>query len=331
LTLRHAGAVFGSAVLVFGLFGWGLQKALLVPSWQLQSSIVGAVVDGDQDVRKQRPLANVHVVAGNRSFQTRTDSDVSGLFSLTVPIHRRLGGSLVLTFTHPDYKPVQMTVVPTDKLLVIRMNHLHPQEPAAIKATATKVGDVRIRYSVRTGNTLEVGTAITTLEVQNQGNRPCNNQPPCSPDNRWKASIGSAKLTAPQGNEIRNARISCIAGPCPFTKIEASRLSPNRQQLDVTARNWSDTATFLIEADIVENVVSDMVRTSAPIIFGRALNFTLPSTATGPSLQAAMNGTEIVFPLGPQLHLSWAECTVKTDVDQSKLYSCELKPGYAFQ
>jgi hypothetical protein len=67
------------------------------------------------------------------------------------------------------------------------------------------------------------------------------------------------------------------------------------------------------------------------VIFGRALSFTLPSTAVGPSIEAEVNGAYVVFPLGPELDLSWATCSQTGDPDQPKLYSCELNPGYRFQ
>ena len=51
----------------------------------------------------------------------------------------------------------------------------------------------------------------------------------------------------------------------------------------------------------------------------------------GPSIEAELDGSYIVFPLGPALKLSWASCTEKQNPDASKLYSCELKPGYRFQ
>jgi hypothetical protein len=96
-------------------------------------------------------------------------------------------------------------------------------------------------------------------------------------------------------------------------------------------RNWSDTATFLVEAEVTRSLPSDAIRQAYPTIYGRAMSFTLPSTAEGPSLEADLDGTEIVFPLGPTLRLSWAECNLQVRSDQTKLYGCELKPGYQFR
>ena len=76
-------------------------------------------------------------------------------------------------------------------------------------------------------------------------------------------------------------------------------------------------------------MVSDVVRHSHPVVFGRVLSFTLPSGAEGPSLEAEIGGTRIVFPLGPKLTLSWAACAASGD-GRNRSYHCELKPGYRF-
>jgi hypothetical protein len=61
------------------------------------------------------------------------------------------------------------------------------------------------------------------------------------------------------------------------------------------------------------------------------MNFTLPATAQGPSIEAELNGAEIVYPLGPELILSWASCNMELRADRTKLYRCELKAGYGFK
>jgi hypothetical protein len=78
-------------------------------------------------------------------------------------------------------------------------------------------------------------------------------------------------------------------------------------------------------------MTSDLVRETYPVIFGRAMNFSLPPSAEGPSIEAEVGGDAIVFPLGPDLFLSWAECHVSSDRDQSRNYRCELKHGYQFK
>jgi hypothetical protein len=193
------------------------------------------------------------------------------------------------------------------------------------------VSNVLVRYSIKTTNTLNVGSAVKTFEVANAPNVPCKKEPPCSPDGKWKATMGSASLDAGEGNEFRNARTSCIAGPCPFTKIETEDFLQGGREVKVSARNWSDTATFLLEAEVFRPMVADMVRTSHPVIFGQALNFTVPGSAEGISIQAEINGETITFPFGPNLYLSWADCNARVNKDQTKVYRCELKSGYRFR
>jgi hypothetical protein len=218
-----------------------------------------------------------------------------------------------------------------DKLYIAHMVPIpHPVRTASSRPQSV-VANVMVRYSMKSTSAVNIGSAVKTFEVVNKGDVPCKNQHPCSPDGKWKASIASASLDAGEGNEFRNARVSCIAGPCPFTHIETDDFSHGGRIISVSARDWSDTTTFLLEAEVVHPMVSDVVRDSYPVIFGQALNFTVPPTAEGVSIQAELNGTAIVFPLGPNLFLSWADCNARVNADQTKVYRCELKPGYRFR
>ena len=82
---------------------------------------------------------------------------------------------------------------------------------------------------------------------------------------------------------------------------------------------------------MVQPTEYDKVRELYPTIFGPALSFSLPASAEGPTLEAELNGEAIVFPLGPNLSLSWAQCTQAKSTEQSVLYQCELRSGYRFQ
>lgn len=138
-------------------------------------------------------------------------------------------------------------------------------------------------------------------------------------------------LDAGDGNTFQGARVSCIAGPCPFTRIETDNFSRGGRKIEVSVRNWSDTASFLIEAEVIHPLVSDAIRQSYPVIFGRSMSFTLPPASQGPSIEAEVGGADIVFPLGPNLTLSWAKCSLQTASGGTKIYACELKDGYRFQ
>ncbi len=227
-----------------------------------------------------------------------------------------------------------MTETNPDRICVARMAPIPAKTRDVPGAPTVEIGDIRVRYSVKTTTTADVASIAQTFAVANTGDLPCNPAGPCSPDNRWKAVIGTASFDAGKGNEFRDPRASCIAGPCPFTRIESVRSLNGGRTLTVFARNWSDTAIFLVEAEITRTQISDMVRISypfIPFISGEEMDFTLPATAEGPSIEAEVSGLPIVFPLGPNLDLSWAACTLKIDADHSRLYRCELKPGYRFR
>jgi hypothetical protein len=213
----------------------------------------------------------------------------------------------------------------------IYVAHLVPmRQEAPNRGPEVSVSGVSVRYSLETTTAVNVGSAVKTFEVVNTGNMPCDGKPPCSPGMQWKAAIGSATLDAGEGKEFRNARLSCIAGPCPFTTIESDNFSKGGRTISASIRNWSDTTTFLLEADVFRRQVSDVIRQSYPVIINQAMNFTLPPTAEGPSIEAKIDGSTIVFPLGPTPTLSWANCSVRTSQDQARLFWCELKPGYRF-
>jgi hypothetical protein len=193
------------------------------------------------------------------------------------------------------------------------------------------VAHIRVRYTVPSTDIVNVGSAVKTFQVVNTGNVPCDPRGACSPDGKWKATIATASLEAGDDNEFQGVRVSCIAGPCAFTKIEIDRFSTGGRNVSVAVRNWSDTASFLMEGEVVHNTVNDMVRVAYPVIFAQAMDFTLPATAKGPSIQAEINGADIVYPLGPTLALTWAKCSVTVVSGGAKLYRCEIATGYRFQ
>ncbi|HTC46784.1 MAG TPA: hypothetical protein VK722_05655 [Candidatus Aquilonibacter sp.] len=290
----------------------------------------GAVLRQDSDPNKQLPLADVQVTAINALGSATSKSDAAGFFTLTLPKGLRRRQAVLLTFHRDDYQPLKVDDFIGDKLYIAHMEPIH-RETVADSRSDSPVSNIRIRYTVKATTEANIGSAVRTFEVINTGNVPCNKRPPCAPDGKWKATPGSLSLDAGEGNEFRNARISCIAGPCPFTKIQQENFTPDRRHFNVSVLDWSDSTNFLVEAEVVHPMTSDMVRETYPVIFGRALNFSLPPAAEGPSIEAEVDGQAIVFPLGPDLFLRWAECHMVLDKDQSRNYRCELKPGYQFR
>jgi hypothetical protein len=313
------------------LFGLAVTAAVLLHFYNPSPvSLSGAIITADADTRKQVPVADVEVREAQGLALRTTKSDATGFFRIKLRPGIRRGQAIILQFRHTGYRPLDLPEFAGDKLYLV---HLAPvvRQPSEGSQPATTVGNVRVRYSIKDLRAVNIGSAVKTFQIENTGNVPCKGQSPCSPDGKWKAAIGSASLDAGAGNEFRDARASCIAGPCPFTKIESDGLSKDGQTITVSARNWSDTAAFLLEAEVFHPMVSQIAHESYPVIFGRALNFTLPASAEGVSIEADINGQTIVFPLGPALFLSWADCNARVNPDQTKVYRCNLNPGYRFQ
>jgi hypothetical protein len=261
----------------------------------------------------------------------RARSDASGFFRLNWTAGIWHGEQVTLTFGHPEYQPLVITRTLTDQLYIARMTPTISVKDGKTETPEVTLADIRIRYAVKASTTVNIGSTAKILEVSNTGNVPCESQPPCSPDGKWKAAIGTTTLDAGEGQEFRNVTVSCIAGPCPFTKVESDSYSRGGRKIGVSVRAWSDTVTFLVESEVISTMFSDSIRQSYPSIFGRGMTFTLPPTGEGPSIEAEVNGVAIVFPLGPALKLSWASCGVQVAANRTKLYSCELKPGYRFR
>ncbi len=291
-------------------------------------ALIGAVLTQDSDPKKQMPVAGADITATVDLASSETRSDPSGYFHVQLPVPESPSQTVTLKFRHAGYHPLQITEPVTDQPYIARMTPVPAETRVEPGTPVIAISDVRVRYSVKSMTRLSVSSIAQVFEVVNTGGIPCNGHPPCSPDSKWKATIGSATFDAGERNEFQDPRVTCIAGPCPFTRIESISYTEGRRMLKVSARDWSYTTTFLVEAEINRTQISDMVRHSYPVIFGAGMNFTLPATAEGPSIEADENGAPIVFPLGPDLTLSWAACTLKTDADGSKLYHCELNPGY---
>ncbi len=251
---------------ILGLVRWQRQKAI---------SLRGAVLVENSDPQKQQPIGDVVVSAGDLSASdSKTDS--SGLFILRLRKPIRKGHAIGLHFRHPQYQALDLNDFVSNKLFIV---HLVPlsNNAAADNLPQVRVTNVRVRYTVDSMSELNVGSAVKTFEIENKGNVPCKSQYPCSPDGKWKATVGEVSLDAGPGNEFRDTRASCIAGPCPFTRIEADHLSHDGQIMIVTARDWSDTATFLLEAEVFRPMVSQIEHWSYPVVFGDGLTFILPS------------------------------------------------------
>jgi hypothetical protein len=294
-------------------------------------TIRGAVVRKSDDPAREAPIAGVEVTATDGSVLAATKSDVTGAFAITIRRSVMRRHPPTLAFREKDYDPADVLDPVGDHLYVVRMTPLPVPAPATPDKPPVGIGNVSVRYTVKTGTVQEVGSGVKTFEVVNKGGVPCNGRKPCSPDGKWKAALVSASLDAGPQNEFRDGRVSCIAGPCPFAKISRDDFSRGGRVIGVTVLNWSDTTTFLMQAEAVRHSLADATRTAYPVIFERTMNFSLPASAEGTCIEADVDGAPIVFPIVPNLTLSWAKCDAQSEPENSKLYRCELRPGYTFR
>src|SRR5277367_4912262 len=265
----------------------GAVAAILVAVHRAQPiTIRGAVLSQDADPQKQLPIADVQITGTSGLAVSSSKSDSLGFFSLTLRRGLRRRQPVILRFRHPDYQPLDVNEFIGDKVYIARMTAIPHETHVNADRPEVGVSSVRVRYSVKATTEADVGSAVKTFQVVNTGNVPCKGRHPCSPDGKWKAALGAASLDAGERNAFRNARVSCIAGPCPFTRIEQVTVSADGRHLNVAAQNWSNTATFLVEAEVIHPAENAIVRESYPAIFGPSLSFTLPASAEGPSIEA---------------------------------------------
>lgn len=322
-------AIAVTAVVVIGvLIGMVIRDRS--PSTQAVS-LVGAVLRQTSDPRSQMPISDAQITAVAGKATSETTSDSSGFFQITLRPGAKRGEKVELKIRHPGYQSLDMTEALSDKIYIARLAPVSTEASSKSNGSEIAITDVRLRYTTKTTSSVNVGSFAKTFEVANTGGVPCQNHPPCSPDGKWKASMGSASFDAQENTRFVDVRVSCIAGPCPFTRVLSDDSLNGGRTIKVVVLDWSTMATFLVEAEVTRTFTSDMTRHSYPVIFGNGMNFTLPPAAEGPSIEAELNGLPIVFPLGPDLLLSWASCSVKLDADQSKLYGCQLKAGYEFR
>jgi hypothetical protein len=294
----------------------------------------GAVIKQDGDPNKQSPIMDVDISEANGLADGDTKSNFTGYFQ--IPLGGGVGGnrSVTLRFLHPDYVPMELTELVSDTLTIVHLVPIRREVetvPVQSDHPPIAVTNIRIRYSTQAVTQENIGTGVKTFQVRNVGNIPCQNSAPCSPDGKWKSAVNSLSMDAGEGNVFENARVPCIAGPCPFTRIDEDGFSQGGRTIKVSVRNWSDTTTFLFQAEVFRPQIFDLVQMTYPIILGTSLNFTLPPTAGGPSIEAELNGENIVFPLGPIPVLSWADCQASVAKNKARLYRCELNSGYAFK
>ncbi|MBV8810629.1 MAG: carboxypeptidase regulatory-like domain-containing protein [Acidobacteriaceae bacterium] len=292
-------------------------------------SVTGVVLVQSADPRKQAPVANAQIQAMVEGTEVDARSDSSGLFRLAFTKGIEMGKPFSMTVQHASYEPAQLTGQVGAQIFMVWLPPI--VEAAVSTGPEILIANLRVRYSVKMMGAIDIATFIKPFEVVNKGNVPCKEHSLCSPDGKWAAARLAETVDAGEGNEFRSVRLSCIAGPCPFTRIESQNYIARGQKLEISILNWSDTTTFLLEAEVSRRTANNIIHLAYPAVFGRTLSFTLPVGSEGPSIEAEVNGADIVFPLGPDLILDWGVCTGTANGPQGELIQCNLKPGYAFK
>ena len=316
--------IFAAAIaVIIAMVTYGVVRILSI------KTVTGAVLRDDPIPANQLTIANAEISVSDGGADGIAKSDATGYFQVKLARRVRNGETISIQVQHSSYRPREVKVAAANRLYVIRMTPA--AGPTTASPNAVAISDVRLRYAVRSVRTENVGSLVKVFEVANTGDVPCGSKGPCSPDGKWQAAIGGASLDAGDDNEFRDARVYCIAGPCPFTRIEKDSFSRGGRQIGVEVRDWSDSVSFVIEAQVMHTMSGDTILQSYPVIFNQTATFTLPPRAQGPSIEATIDHQEIVYPLGPKPKLSWADCDIQTRKDLTKLYRCVLKPGYRFQ
>ncbi len=137
------------------------------------------------------------------------------------------------------------------ELFVVRMKPVPAPAAAPSSVHEIAVKDVRIRYAEKTSSAVNVGSAAKTFTVPNIGNVPCGNKPPCSPDGKWKASVGGITMDAGEGQQFDNARVSCIARPVPVYQDR------NRRHSSPRPHHYGDGAQLVRHRDVSRGSRSD--------------------------------------------------------------------------
>jgi hypothetical protein len=294
--------------------------------------LTGAVMAQNQDAHLQRPVGNARITVASDTAAGKAVSESSGLFRLQLNSGVDAGSMLKFRVEHPDFHPYNAELPAGQQIYIFRLTPNAAGAGAEPARPGIRITNVRVRYATRIPGTTTVGAAVRTFAIDNTGNVPCQGKQPCSPDGKWKANVRSFSLdTGDKAKQFRNVRLSCIAGPCPFSAIETDQFSRGGRTITASVRNWSDPVTYLLEAEVALTTETDLIRHTYPATFGRSMNFTLPAVASGPSIEAEVDGSEIVFPLGPELQLSWATCRAESGADGARQYRCELKQGFRFQ
>jgi hypothetical protein len=224
------------------ILGQSIPAIIPALSGQVIPTLSGSVLRDDFDPTKRSAIEKVSVTAqaddGTTSRPVLTDSN--GLFTMPLSFSAKIGKSVTLNFSHPNFEELNK-IVPVVEMA--DSYYLWPKNQAvADERPVVRDRPVRFLLAAYAPPAREL---TKTFQVANRANVRCNGQQPCSPDGKWKATIGSATLDAGAGDVFTSGTATCIAGPCAFARIETDGFSKaGARTISVAVRCWSDTVTF---------------------------------------------------------------------------------------
>src|ERR1700722_3919291 len=114
-------------------------------------SLRGAVIQQDEDPKKQSPIMDVQIDAGGNVASAPVKSDCSGYFKLTLRPGVKRGHPITIHFRNPDFQPFDWKGVVGDKVFVVRIIPLHhDEEEAKPNQPQAAIPNIFVRYPIET-------------------------------------------------------------------------------------------------------------------------------------------------------------------------------------
>ena len=239
-------SIIGAAIAMVGgvavavVNSWQHPPATTSVSASQPNVLQGVVLIDDANPAKRHLIQGVRVASidGLANGSALTGSD--GVFKLQLKPEAKNGIAIQLNLSHQDFQERDILEVFGEGTPYVF--YLWPKNYTYLAPPSPRRSILNFFAVVEAAP--PVGSRI--FQVQNRGSVRCNGQPPCSPDGKWKAAVTTVSLDANAGRVFMAGRThaDCIAGPCPWTKIEMDGFSRGGRTISVSIRNWSDTVTY---------------------------------------------------------------------------------------
>ncbi len=110
------------------------------------------------------------------------------------------------------------------------------------------------------------------------------------PTEGGRRSAAPLRWTPGRVTNFAMSALRALRDRAPLPRSMQAAFIQGGRTINVTALDWSSTATFLLEAEVFHSAINSSMRESYPVVYGRTLNFTLPPTQEGVSIEAELDG-----------------------------------------